>query len=72
MSSLEFIRDRPLLVCLARNLAHPARYRKDHSGRRVTARYLRQQFDVVEICRDWLVAHNNKALLQSLKPEGID
>jgi len=35
---------------------------------RVTARYLRQQFDVVEICRDWLVAHNNKALLESLKP----
>jgi hypothetical protein len=54
-----------------RNLAHPARYRKEHSGKRVTARYLRQQFDVVEICRDWLLAYNNKALRESLKAEGI-
>ena len=32
-----------------RNFAHPARYRKDHSGKKITARYLRQQFAVVEI-----------------------
>lgn len=57
------------LVRIVRNLAHPARYRKDHSGRRVTARYLRRQFDLVEISRDWLVAHNNKALLEALKAD---
>jgi hypothetical protein len=55
------------LVRQMRNLAHPARYRKDHSRKRVTARYLQRQFDLVEICRDWLVAHNNKALREALK-----
>ena len=50
-----------------RNLAHPARYRKDHSRKRVTARYLQRQFDLVEICRDWLVAYNNNALREALK-----
>jgi hypothetical protein len=57
------------LVRMVRNLAHPARYRKEHSGKRVTAKHLRQQFEVVSISRDWLVAHNNKALLASLKED---
>jgi hypothetical protein len=60
------------LVRMVRNLAHPARYRKDHSGRRVTARYLRRQFDLVEISRDWLVTHNNKPLLEALRAGGDD
>lgn len=64
MSSIRPIRAR------VRDGSRSSRYRKDHSRKRVTARYLQQQFDVVEICRDWLVAYNNKALLESLQEEG--
>ena len=57
---------------MVRNLAHPAAYAKDLSGRKVTPNYLRQQFEVVGLCRDWLVAHNNTALLTHLKEAGIE
>jgi hypothetical protein len=57
---------------MVRNLAHPARYIKDHYGKRVTNKYLQRQFEVVLLCRDWLSHHNNTALVQHLKAEGID
>ena len=44
------------VVRMMRNLAHPARYLKDHHGRRVTNKYLQRQFAVVLACRDWLAA----------------
>jgi hypothetical protein len=56
---------------MLRNLAHPARYLKDHYRKRVTNKYLQRQFEVVLLCRDWLLAHNNKALLRHMKAEGI-
>jgi hypothetical protein len=54
------------VVRMLRNLAHPARYQADHAGKRVTQKYLKQQFDVVLLCRDWLADRNNKSLLQHL------
>jgi len=59
------------VVRMVRNLAHPARYLKDHYGKRVTNKYLQRQFELVLLCRDWLQAHNNKALLEHMKAEGI-
>jgi hypothetical protein len=57
------------VVRMMRNLTHPARYLKDHHGRRVTKKYLQRQFDVVLACRDWLAAHNNRELLKELEAE---
>lgn len=54
---------------MMRNLAHPARYLKDHTGRRVTRRYLQRQFEIVLACRDWLAAHNNRELLKAIMEE---
>lgn len=54
-----------------RNLVHPIRYVEDHRGRRVTARFLQRQFDVVRLCRDWLMHHNKKHLIEYMKAEGI-
>jgi hypothetical protein len=59
------------VVRMVRNLAHPARYAADHYRSRVTAKYLRRQFEVVLLCRDWLSDRNNKSLLEHLKTEGI-
>jgi hypothetical protein len=57
------------LVRMMRNLAHPARYLQDHTGRRVTSKYLQRQFEVVLACRDWLAAHNNRKLLKAIEEE---
>jgi hypothetical protein len=57
------------VVRMMRNLAHPARYLKDHTGRRVTGRYLQRQFEIVLACRDWLAAHNNRELLKAIQEE---
>ncbi|AEU36622.1 hypothetical protein [Granulicella mallensis] len=57
------------LVRMMRNLAHPARYLQDHTGRRVTNRYLQRQFEIVLASRDWLVAHNNRELLKAIEEE---
>ncbi len=54
-----------------RNLAHPARYLEDHRRKRVTAKYLQRQFEVVLLCRDWLSERNNRSLLEHMKAEGI-
>lgn len=45
-----------------RNLAHPARYYLDHSRKRVTARFLEQQFEVVRACAKWLEKYNRERL----------
>ena len=57
------------VVRMMRNLAHPARYRQDHTGRRVTNKYLQRQFEIVLACRDWLADHNNRELLKHLEEE---
>lgn len=59
------------VVRMVRNLAHPARYAADHYRRRVTAKYLKRQFEVVLLCRDWLAERNNRSLLEHMKNEGI-
>lgn len=59
------------VVRMVRNLAHPARYLKDHYRKRVTNKYLQRQFELVLLCRDWLADHNNKALLKHMKAEGL-
>jgi hypothetical protein len=57
------------VVRMVRNLAHPARYLKDHPRGRVTKKYLQRQFEIVLACRDWLAAHNNRELLKHIKEE---
>jgi len=42
------------LVRMLRNFVHPGRYRREHFRRRITAKYLQRQFQVVEACRNWL------------------
>jgi hypothetical protein len=59
------------VVRMVRNLVHPASYATEHYRSRVTAKYLRWQFDVVLHCRDWLSERNNKTLLEHMKAEGI-
>lgn len=63
--------DHAEVVRMIRNLVHPARYAKDHYRKRVTAKYLQQQFEVVLACRDWLAARNNKSLREHMKAEGL-
>jgi hypothetical protein len=58
------------VVRQVRNLAHPARYAADHYRSLVTAKYLKRQFEVVLLCRDWLAERNNKALLEHMNAEG--
>ncbi len=50
------------VVRMLRNLVHPARYVEDHYRRKVTAKYLQRQFEVVLLCRDWLAQRNNEDL----------
>lgn len=52
---------------IVRNLIHPSRYLKDHYKSRVTNKFLQRQFETVLTCGDWLLEHNNKALLMELK-----
>lgn len=54
-----------------RNLAHPARYFLDHPRKRVTARFLDQQFEVVLACQEWLERHNNDQLRENMRREGL-
>jgi hypothetical protein len=54
---------------MIRNLLHPARYTQDHFRKRITSRILQSQFDVVLLCRDWLVARNNEGLFEAIKEE---
>lgn len=59
------------VVRMVRNLAHPARYAADHPRRRVTRKYLQQQFDTVSHCCDWLAARNEASLIAHMKAEGV-
>jgi len=59
------------VVRQVRNLAHPSRYVEDHHRKRVTAKYLQRQFEVVLLCRDWLSERNNKSLREHLKADGM-
>ena len=56
---------------MIRNLAHPARYHLDHSRKRVTARFLEQQFDVVLACQEWLENYNHNRLSEHMRHEGL-
>jgi hypothetical protein len=49
-----------------RNLVHPAAYRKDHYRKRVTARYLRRQFEIALASRDWLLARVHRSLSEEI------
>lgn len=60
------------VVRMVRNLAHPARYAKDHYRRRVTAKHLQFQFEVVQSCRSWLADHNAKSLLEHMAMADAD
>ena len=57
------------VVRMVRNLVHAGKYRKEHFRKRVTKKYLEQQFEVVEACREWLSDHNAKSLLAQMKEE---
>jgi hypothetical protein len=65
------IGDHAEMVRIVRNLAHPARYVQDHRRKKVTPKYLQQQFKVVFLCRDWLVERNNRFLREHMKAEGL-
>jgi len=60
------------VVRIVRNLVHPARYVEDHYRSRVTAKILRRQFEIVLLCRDWLVERNDKALREHMREEGFN
>lgn len=56
---------------MIRNLAHPARYHLDHSRKRVTAKFLEQQFEVVLACKEWLEKYNLERLGEHMRQEGL-
>lgn len=56
---------------LVRNLVHPGSYLKEHSPSRVTTKYLQQQFEVVQLCSDWLAERNNRSLREHMRQEGL-
>jgi hypothetical protein len=65
------IGDHAEIIRMVRNLAHPARYVKDHYRKRVTEKYLERQFEVALLCRDWLLDRNNRSLLEYMKAKGL-
>jgi hypothetical protein len=56
---------------MIRNLAHPARYHLDHSRKRVTAKYLEQQFKIVQACKEWLEKYNLDRLTEHMRQKGL-
>lgn len=56
---------------MIRNLAHPSRYHLDHSRKRVTAKFLQQQFEVVLACKEWLEHYNLERLGEHMRQEGL-
>lgn len=56
---------------MLRNLAHPARYHLDHSRKRVTARFLERQFDIVLACQKWLEKYNLDRLAEHWRQKGL-
>lgn len=63
--------DLAIVIRDVRNLVHPGRYVSDHYRRRVTKRYSEYLFEVLEVSRDWLVAHNMKRLGRDMAAEGL-
>lgn len=59
------------VVRMIRNLVHPARYMVDRPGGRATLNRLRCQFQVVDLCRDWLVGHVHQSLRVEMEAEGL-
>ena len=45
-----------------RNFVHPARFRKDHFGRRITKSIFEQQLEVLRMCQKRLFYFNNLGL----------
>ena len=64
------IGDHVVAVMQLRNLVHPAAYIDAHVRKRVTARYLKHAFEVVDVAIKHLEARNAKALLKAMKEEG--
>jgi hypothetical protein len=58
------------VVRLVRNLVHPAKYLEEHRGKRVTAKHLHQQFEVVDACIEWLTHHIEKSLREHTQGDG--
>lgn len=58
------------VVRKVRNLAHPTRYLEDHFRKRVTRKYLQRQFDLVLLCRDWLLERDYEAIRERMQKEG--
>lgn len=59
-------------ICrIVRNLIHPGNYVTEHLRKRITANYLRRQFETVEGCGDWLAARNAESLRGLMRDEGI-
>jgi hypothetical protein len=54
---------------MVRNLVHPGYFVRDHTRSRVTAKYLKRQFEVVELCCDWLAERNNRSLREHMLKE---
>jgi hypothetical protein len=57
---------------LVRNLIHAGNYVKNHPRKRVTARYLAAQFEILDACAGWLEEHNAQRLLEAMRAEGIE
>jgi len=63
--------DHAEVVRMLRNLIHPARHVEDHYRRRVTAKYLRRQFEFVLHCCDWLAERVTKSVREHMREEGL-
>lgn len=59
------------IVRIVRNLVHPARFMADHPRGRVTRNRLEWQFEVVDLCREWITAHVHERLRLELEAEGL-
>jgi hypothetical protein len=64
------IRDSASTLKQIRNLVHPARYLKDHHGKRVTRKFLDFSFETALDARNWLLDKNNADLLKRLQKKG--
>lgn len=63
------IGDHVFVLKVLRNLVHPAAYVRDHAKKRVTARYLKHAFGVVDVAISHLEERNAEALRKAMKEE---
>ena len=59
------------IVRMVRNLVHPARFMADHPRGRVTRNRLEWQFEIVDLCREWITVHVNERLRREFEAEGL-